>query len=482
MLSGNTTVDESALSGESLPIDKLPGDTVHAGTINGAGLLEIEATTAADNTLLARIIHAVESAQAQRAPTQRFIDRFAAIYTPLIFFIALAVALLGPLLFAWPWLTALYRALVLLVIACPCALVIATPVTLVSALAAAARRGMLIKGGAALEIAGQLRLVAFDKTGTLTHGQPQLVAHEILTNAPPTAQASHAHILTLASCLAAHSDHPVSQAIVRGLSELSQVAHCPIPPQDYTALPGRGISATHGDDAVWLGNRRLIAELGLLTPQVAARLAEHEALGRSITLLADRHAVQALFAVADTLRDEARPVIAALHQRGLHTALLSGDNARTAAVIAAAAGIEEARVRAELLPTDKQAALAALQQNHGVAAMVGDGINDAPALAQAELGIAMGGIGSDVALETASVVIMNDDLRRIPELLQLAQRTHTILWQNILLALGIKLIFLVLALLGVATLWMAVFADTGATLLVVLNGLRMLRRAVPRHA
>lgn len=466
VISGCSAVDEAALSGESLPVDKAPGASVYAGTINGSGRLEIEARAAADNSLLARIIHAVETAQASRAPIQRFVDRFAVIYTPAVFCIALAVVLLGPWLAGWDWLTAVYRALVLLVIACPCALVIATPVTLVSALAAATRRGMLIKGGAALESARRLKLVAFDKTGTLTHGQPQLVAQEVLSATQPATQ-----ILALAACLARQSDHPVSQAIARGLSE----HHCLIQPDRYTALPGRGVSARHQQDEVWLGNHRLIDELGLCNPALEARLAAHAALGRSITLLADQSGVLALLAVADTLRDESRAVIAALHARGLRTALLSGDNVRTAALMATAVGIDD--VRAELLPTDKQRALSALRENYGAVAMVGDGINDAPALAQADLGIAMGGIGSDVALETADVVIMNDDLRRIPELLQLSVRTSRVLRQNILLALGIKAVFLVLALMGQASLWMAVFADTGATLLVVLNGLRMLRSA-----
>lgn len=464
VIAGMSAVDEAALSGESLPVDKIPGAAVYAGTINGSGLLEIEAQAAADQSFLARIIHAVESAQAGRAPTQRFVDRFAVIYTPAVFFLALAVALLGPWLADWDGLTALYRALVLLVIACPCALVIATPVTLVSALAAATRRGMLIKGGAALETARRLKLVAFDKTGTLTHGQPQLVAQEVLTEKLPATQ-----VLALAACLARQSDHPVSQAIARGLHE----HHCLVPPEQYTALPGRGVSAHHQQDEVWLGNHRLIEELGLCSPALEARLAAHEALGRSITLLVNRSGALALLAVADTLRDESRAVVDVLHARGVRTALLSGDNARTAAVMAAAVGIDE--VQGELLPVDKQSALNALRERHGAVAMVGDGINDAPALAQADLGIAMGGIGSDVALETADVVIMNDDLRRIPELLQLSSRTYHVLWQNILLALGIKAVFLLLALLGQASLWMAVFADTGATLLVVLNGLRMLR-------
>jgi Cd2+/Zn2+-exporting ATPase len=464
VIAGASTVNQASVTGESLPVDKQPGDDVYAGTINATGLLEIRITARAEDSLLARIIHAVEDAQASRAPTQRFVDRFAAVYTPVVFLIALGVVFGGPWLLDWSWTQAIYKALVLLVIACPCALVIATPVTVVSALAAAARHGILIKGGAHLEAARKLRVIAFDKTGTITQGRPRLVAQALL---PATQDA--ASVLSWAANLAAHSDHPVAQAIAAGLPPPTtrQTLH------DFQALAGRGIAARSDDGVLLLGNHRLIEERGLCSPQIEAVLAQHEAQGHSVTLLATAEQVLAIFAVADTLKADAQAALSELQRLGVRSVMLSGDNALTVQAVAQAAGIAEAH--GNLLPTEKLSAIEILQREHGLTAMVGDGINDAPALARADIGIAMGHIGTDVAMEAADVVIMNDALRRIPDLLRLSQRTRAVLWQNIALALAIKLAFLLLALFGLATMWMAVFADMGASLLVVANGLRMLR-------
>lgn len=459
---GNSAVNQAPVTGESIPVDKTVGDMVFAGTINETGLLEFEVTAAANDTTLARIIHAVEEAQSTRAPTQRFVDSFAAIYTPAVFVISVVVAVLGPWMFDWQWTEALYKALVLLVIACPCALVIATPVTVVSGLAAAAKRGILIKGGAYLEGARKIRSIALDKTGTITEGKPQLVASEVLVIGEDEQK-----ILGWAASLAVHSDHPVSKAIAAGL------ALPMVPVSDFTALPGRGVQAHIEGQPFVLGNHRLIEDLQLCGSAIEARLAEHENQGRTVTLLAGADRVLAIFAVADTIKASSREALAELHQLGITSVMLTGDNQATASTIAAQAGIDD--VRGNLLPTDKLAAIKGLQRSYGITAMTGDGINDAPALAQADIGVAMGAAGTDTAMEAADIVIMNDDLRRIPETVRLSRRTHAVLWQNIGLALGIKAVFLGLAIFGSASMWMAVFADMGASLLVVLNGLRLLK-------
>ena len=469
VIAGASAVNQASVTGESMPVDKAAGDTLFAGTINDTGTLEMRVTATVGNTTLARIIHAVEQAQASRAPTQQLVDQFAAIYTPVVFALAVAVAVLMPWLMDVAWTQALYKGLVLLVIACPCALVIATPVTVVSGLAAAARRGILIKGGVYLETAHQLKAIALDKTGTITEGQPRLVATEVLPQAGP-ASVPEAQVLRWAADLAGHSDHPVSRAIALGLDAAQGGS-----PQDFTALPGRGVQARIAGQALVLGNHRLIEERGLCNAGIEARLAIHEAQGRTVTLLATDGAVLAIFAVADTIKDSAREALAALHAMGVASVMLTGDNQVTARAIAAQAGLDE--VQSNLLPQDKLAAIEALQARHGLTAMVGDGINDAPALARADIGIAMGAAGTDTAMEAADVVIMNDDLRRIPQFIALSRRTRAVLWQNIALALGIKVVFLFLALFNGASMWMAVFADMGASLIVVFNGLRMLRAA-----
>lgn len=461
---GSSAIDQAPVTGESIPVDKTVGDPVFAGTINQTAALEFRVTAVASNTTLARIIHAVEEAQGSRAPTQRFVDRFAAIYTPTVFVLALAVAVLTPLFMDWTWMQSVYKALVLLVIACPCALVISTPVTVVSALASAARRGILIKGGTYLEEARKLKAIALDKTGTITEGKPKLVESVLLD-----ASGNEAVAFAVAASIAGRSDHPVSKAIAEGLkSQRQEVA-------DFTALPGRGVGATLAGQAYVLGNHRLIEERGLCSPALEAELKRHEEAGRTVTLLASDTAVLALFAVADTIKESSQAAVAELRALGVTPVMLTGDNTATAKSIGAHAGIDD--VRGNLLPEEKLDAIKAMQQRYGAAAMTGDGINDAPALAQADIGFAMGGAGTDTAMEAADVVIMNDDLRRIPETIRLSRRAHSVLWQNITLALGIKAVFFVLAVFGSATMWMAVFADMGASLLVVANGLRLMRVA-----
>ena len=465
---GSSSVNQAPITGESQLADKAAGDPVYAGSVNQQGELLMQVNTPPGDTLIARIVRAVEQAQASKAPIQRFVDRFAAIYTPVVFALAVLLALLAPPLMGWTWTQSTYQALALLVIACPCALVISTPVTVVSALTAAARRGILIKGGSALEAARGLRVVALDKTGTLTTGSPALVQWRALNGADADAVAD------VAWQLASRSEHPVSRAIAAGLPAAT---HNGV--QNLQALPGRGVQAEVGGQRWWLGNLRLMREQGLADAALEDALAQQERQGRTVTLLADAQAVRALFAVADPLRGHARQAIAELRALGVHPVVLSGDNPATAQAIAAEAGITDAQdALGGLLPQDKLDTLAALQRTRGPTAMVGDGINDAPALAQADVGFAMGGAHSTgMAMETADVVLMNDDLRRIPDTVRLARRAHAVLWQNITLALGIKAAFFTLALLGMASMWMAVAADMGVSLLVVANGLRLRRGA-----
>ncbi|WDU62538.1 heavy metal translocating P-type ATPase [Pseudomonas poae] len=462
---GQSTIDQAPITGESLPIEKTVGDKVFAGTINQAGSLEYKVTAAANNSTLARIIHAVEQAQGARAPTQRFVDSFSKIYTPAVFLFALGVALIPPLFMAGAWFDWIYRALVLLVVACPCALVISTPVTIVSGLAAAARKGILIKGGVYLEGGYKLDYLALDKTGTITHGKP--VQTDYLALFPNVEDSAPA----LAASLAGRSDHPVSLAIANAAVDKNLAAHAV---DNFEALAGRGVRGDINGQTYHLGNHRLVEDLGLCSPELEEKLFALEKQGKSVVLLLDQSGPLALFAVADTVKDSSREAIAQLHELGIKTLMLTGDNTHTAQAIAAQVGIDQAQ--GDLLPTDKLHAIETLYgQGHRVG-MVGDGINDAPALARAEIGFAMAAAGTDTAIETADVALMDDDLRKIPAFIRLSRQTSSILKQNIALALVIKAIFLVVTFLGLATMWMAVFADMGVALLVVFNGLRLLRK------
>ncbi|SMG36721.1 Cd2+/Zn2+-exporting ATPase [Paraburkholderia susongensis] len=481
IVTGRSSVDQAPITGESLPIDKTTGDTVFAGTINQTGSFDYRVTAAAGHTTLARIIHAVEEAQGTKAPTQRFVDEFARVYTPIVFAIALAVAVVPPLLFGAAWHAWVYKALVLLVIACPCALVISTPVTIVSGLAAAARKGILIKGGVYLEQGRKLSRLALDKTGTITHGKPvqtefELVGNEVGADVSADGVGGHAdanaiRYRTLAASLAGRSDHPVSMAIAAA-AHGDGIAHVPV--DAFEALAGRGVRGEIDGVAYWLGNHRLIEELGRCSALLETRLDALEQQGKTVVMLADSQRVLALFAVADTVKDTSRVAVAELRQLGVGTAMLTGDNRHTAAAIAQQVGVDEAR--GDQLPEDKLNTVAQWSADGATVGMVGDGINDAPALARADIGFAMGAMGTDTAIETADVALMDDDLRKIPAFIRLSKATHAVLVQNIALALGIKSVFLVLTLMGLGTMWMAVFADVGASLLVVGNGLRLLRK------
>ncbi|MFO0857886.1 MAG: heavy metal translocating P-type ATPase [Phycisphaerales bacterium] len=462
VVAGESSVNQAPVTGESVPVDKKTGDKVFAGTINESGVLEFRTTGGKDQTTLAKIIKTVQEAQGSRAPTQRFVDNFARVYTPIVCIVAVLVAVVPWLAFGQPFYPWLYKAMVLLVIACPCALVISTPVTVVSGLTAAARRGILIKGGVHLENGRKLKVIALDKTGTITEGKPRV------TDVQPLGGASRDDVLRIAASLDALSQHPVALAVVAAWSgEQSSV-------EAFKSLTGRGVEGRIDGEMHFVGNHRLAEERKVCTPAVETVLASFEVQGKTAVVVASASSVLGVIAVADTPRESSIEAIRLLHGLNVKTLMLSGDNQTTASAIAKAVGIDEAR--GGMLPEDKLAEIVRLLKEQGDAVgMVGDGVNDAPALARSTIGFAMGAAGTDTALETADVALMQDDLRGLPEFVLLSRRTGAILSQNIALSIGIKLIFFGLALGGVATLWMAVIADVGASLLVVGNGLRLAR-------
>jgi Zn2+/Cd2+-exporting ATPase len=460
---GASAVDQAAITGESLPAEKGPGDPVFAGTLNGQGALEIEVTRRAQDTTLARIIHLVEEAQASRAPAQQFVDRFARLYTPAVFAAALAVMLLPPLLLGLSWSAWIYRGLALLIVSCPCALVVSTPVTIVSAISAAARHGVLIKGGAHLEELGRLQAVAFDKTGTLTQGRPELA------DVVPLNGRSAEALLAIAAAVETHSAHPLAGAIVEAARRLGVAVGMA---RDFTAIPGKGGHASLDGERIYVGSPRLFTELCIdgWHGDLVSRL---EADGKTVMLVGSATAALGILALADPLRPSACRAIADLRAAGIrHVALLTGDNRHTAERIAATVGADA--VRAEILPEEKLEAVRALRAAYGSLAMVGDGVNDAPALAAASVGIAMGAAGSDVALETADVALMSDDLSRLAYLIHLGRQTVRVTRQNIAFALLIKAVAILAVFPGWLTLWLAVLGDMGASVLVTLNGMRLL--------
>lgn len=486
VLTGQSAVNQAPITGESVPVEKSPGAEVFAGTINGDGLLEIRVShLAADNTL-SRLIYLVEEAQSQKTPTQRFVDRFARIYTPLVVGGAVLMAALPPLLFGQPFLDSpaghgwLYRALTMLVIACPCALVIATPVAVVSAIAAAARRGVLIKGGAYLEALGQVTTVAFDKTGTLTQGRPQLVSLACVDRCCVEARqynlmaaCSHCDdMLAIAAAVERYSTHPLAHAITsaaetRALPQLTATA--------VASLPGQGVQGQVGDRLVTVGSHSLLHSEAACLADFCRLVTSAEANGQTTILVREDEALRGYLAVSDPPRQASRSTITALKETGLtHTVMLTGDNPTVAEAIGRQLTVDE--VRAGLMPADKVTAIRELIAAHGdTVAMVGDGANDAPALAAATVGIAMGAGGTAQALETADVALMADDLSQLPGAIRLGRRAVQTIRFNIWFALIIKAVFLLAAFFGVATLWMAVFADMGASLLVTLNGMRLLK-------
>ena len=464
---GHAALDQAPITGESLPVDKQVGDPLYAGSIVTDGVVEAVVTAEAGHSTLARIAAAIQEAQAQRAPTQRFVDQFAHYYTPAVVALAVLMAGFGPLLFGGTWGEWVYQALVILVIACPCALVVSTPVTVVSGLAAAARHGILVKGGIFLEGGRKLKAVALDKTGTLTQGKPAL------TDAIPLGDMPIARALLIAASLDEHSTHPVARALVNGWRERQPEASL-LPAEGFRVLQGRGVRGVIEEQEWMLGNHRLVEELGVCSTALEKQLEVLEQAGKTVVVLIAPVGPVAIFAVADTLRQESAQAVAELKALHVEAVMLTGDNPSTARVIADQLGIEDAR--GNLMPEDKQTLIAELKKRYGAVGMVGDGVNDAPALARADIGFAMGAAGTATALETADVAIMDDDPRKIARFIRLSRHAASVLKQNIALALGIKVVFLGLALTGHATLWMAVFADMGGSLLVVFNGLRLLRK------
>ncbi len=478
VLSGDSDINQAPITGESLPVHKTAGDEVYAGTINGSGALVIEVTRPTEETTLSRIIHMVEQAQAARAPAQRFIDRFARVYTPAMLLLALLVAFLPPLLFGAPYFNLpdgergwIYRGLALLVIGCPCALVISTPVTIVSALAAAARRGVLIKGGAYLEALQQVRVVAFDKTGTLTRGLPEVTQARSVDCLGGEVCAECDDVLALACSLERRSSHPLAQAVVqaaevRGLSGQYPAA------EEVVNLAGRGLQGKVNGQTATIGNHRLFDQEHPHSDQLCAWVESAEALGQTTMLVCDGERVRGYLALSDSLRPESAGVVRALKEGGKELVMLTGDNPRAAQAVAERLGIQ--RVLAGLLPEDKVDAVTRLKAEHGELVMIGDGINDAPALASASVGVALGGAGSAQAMESADVVLMSDGLARLPFALRLADLTRRLIRQNVVFSLATKLVFILLAFGGWTIMWMAVLADMGVSLLVTFNGMRPL--------
>jgi Cd2+/Zn2+-exporting ATPase len=462
---GESAVDEAPVTGESWPVEKAPGDEVFAGSVNGTGAIEVEVGRPASDNTIRRIIRLVDEAQRRRAPIQTFVDRFARVYTPAVALFAVAVALVPPVVVDADPAEWAYRALALLVVACPCALVISTPVAVVSALTAAARAGVLIKGGAHLERLAAIRCVAFDKTGTLTDGCLRVTDIVGVDGVPSEA------VLDAAAALESRSEHPIGRAIVAHARAAGQAV---VPGRAFRALPGLGAEATVAAAAVIVGSHRLFEARDLCTPSLHDRAEEIERRGASAVLVSRDGKALGVIGFRDRMREGGREAVLALRAEGVHpVVLLTGDRRARAEAVMVGVGLDEAH--AGLLPSEKVERLASLRDRHGPVAMVGDGVNDAPALAAADVGVAMGVVGTGVALETADVALMADDLSRLPFALRLGRATLRNIRTNVALAIGIKLVFVALAATGLATLWMAILADTGASLLVTANGLRLLR-------
>ena len=468
---GRGSVNQAPLTGEAVPVEKQPGDTVFAGTINEDGLLEIEVSAVAAESKVAKIISLIEGAQQSKAPSERFVDRFAKIYTPVVFLGALLALFIPPLLFSQPWDVWVYRSLVLLVVACPCALVLATPVSIVSGLTAMARRGVLVKGGAYLEALGRLQAIAVDKTGTITEGSPRVQKVVVF------GQTSEGELLSVANSIELASSHPLAKAVVSYAKEKSTPAK---EHRDFRTIPGRGAEALIGGHRFFLGNHRFAHELGVCSSEVESSLAEFEAAALSVVVVGhaphdgEKGSVLGIIGLGDAIREGAAESIRSIHAAGVkEVVMLSGDNQKTASVIASKVGIDTAI--GDLLPNDKVDQIELLLRKHKNVGMIGDGINDAPALALASVGIAMGAAGTDTAIETADVALMKDDLAQVAVAVRQGRRALRVVQFNIGFALAIKAVFLVLAVSGQTNLWFAVLADTGASILVILNALRLLK-------
>ncbi|MCT9000463.1 heavy metal translocating P-type ATPase [Chelativorans intermedius] len=465
VVAGQSSVNQAPITGESVPVAKEEDAEVFAGTINGDGALEIESTKAAEDTTLARIIRMVEEAHSRRARAEQWVEKFARIYTPAVIILAIAIFLVPPLVFGAAWGDWFYRALVLLVIACPCALVISTPVSIVAALASSARNGVLVKGGVFIEQPATLKALAFDKTGTITRGEPAVVG------VTPLNGHTEEELLDRAAALEARSSHPLARAVM-GYAKARGIS--PKPAEDVQMLKGKGVTGMFAGEPFWLGSHRYLVERGQQDPEVGRQAEALEREGKTVVAIGNDRHVCGLLAIADTVRPGAAETVRRLRANGIeHLIMLTGDNRTTAEAIAREVGIDE--VRAELLPEDKVAAVEALVDRYRTVAMVGDGVNDAPAMARASFGIAMGAAGSDAAIETADIALMTDDLGKLPWLISHSKRTLAIIRQNIVFSLGVKAAFVVLTFAGFATLWGAIAADVGASLLVVFNALRLLR-------
>lgn len=465
IIRGESAVNQAAITGESVPAEKRPGDEVYAGTLNTHGSLEVQVTKRVADTAIAKIIHMVEEAQTQRAPSQAFVDRFARGYTPAVLALAAAIVLIPPLVLGYAWGPWIYRGLSLLVVACPCALVVSTPVAIVSAIGNAARNGVLIKGGIYLEEAGSLAAVAFDKTGTLTKGEPAV------TDIIPLGALSEDELLQRAASLEARSEHPLAVAVVKAAEAHGLKAEAA---DGFSALMGRGAQGRVDGQTISIGNLRLFEERGISTAPLLDRVRRLQEEGKTAMVMGSEQGFLGIIAVADEVRTVSRKALADLKRAGIRkTVMLTGDNEATARAIAARVGIDE--YRADLLPQDKVSALQGLLKEHGKVAMVGDGINDAPALALATVGIAMGGAGTDTALETADIALMADDLSRLPFTIRLSRAALQIIRQNITFALAVKAAAVLAVFPGWLTLWLAILADMGATVLVTLNSIRLLR-------
>ncbi len=465
IIKGESAINQAAITGESVPVEKGPGDEVFAGTLNTHGSLEVEVTKLVEDTTIAKIIHMVEEAQAKRAPSQAFVDRFAAIYTPVVLVIAAGIVLIPPLLLGQEWAPWIYRGLALLVVACPCALVVSTPVAIVSAIGNAARNGVLIKGGIYLEEAGALEAIAFDKTGTLTKGEPAV------TDIIPVGSLSEMELLQMAANLEVRSEHPLAVAIVKAAEARGLKVE---PAEGFIALMGRGAKGQVEGQTVYIGNLRLFEERGISTAPILDRVRRLQEEGKTAMVIGTDQGYLGIIAVADEVREVSKKAVAELKRAGIRkTIMLTGDNEATARAIAARVGVDD--FRAELLPQDKVSAIQGLLKEYGKVAMVGDGINDAPALALATVGIAMGGAGTDTALETADIALMADDLSKLPFTIRLSRAALRIIRQNITFSLVIKAIAVMAVFPGWLTLWLAILADMGASLLVTLNGMRLLR-------
>ncbi|MGG3957018.1 heavy metal translocating P-type ATPase [Bhargavaea massiliensis] len=468
VIKGTSTLNQAAITGESVPVTKTVGDEVFAGTLNEEGLLEVKVTKRVEDTTLSKIIHLVEEAQAERAPSQAFVDRFAKYYTPAIIIFALLLAVIPPLFMGADWSEWIYRGLAVLVVGCPCALVISTPVSIVTAIGNAAKNGVLIKGGIYLEEAGNLKVIAFDKTGTLTKGVPSVT--DVVTY-----NGDENELMTITAAIEKGSQHPLASAIIRKAEE-DGLNFKDVSVEEFQSITGKGVKAKVNNEMYYVGSPGLFEELlpNGIQSEIKEQITTLQTQGKTVMVLGTEKEILALIAVADEIRESSKEVIRKLHQVGIEkTVMLTGDNQRTAEAIGKQVGVSD--IKADLLPEDKLNFIKELRDKHQSVAMVGDGVNDAPALAASTVGVAMGGAGTDTALETADIVLMSDDLSKLPYTIKLSRKALAIIKQNITFSLGIKALALLLIVPGWLTLWLAIFADMGATLIVTLNSMRLLK-------